>query len=236
MVRDDRENLEECLWDMKEYNIKIGTAFLLVVAYFGVMLFYTFLDVAIWRKVFPDFSNIVNIITIAICICLFIIFTKRRTGYQMQLLSNINFTGIILAAGCSVLFFLLLGKCLDPIFESIFPQSEKHYQEMIQSLTKFPVTSFIQVCVLAPFIEEILMRGVVLRGLKDTYGFPTALLISATFFALLHFNMVQTLSAFVCGIVLGLLYIKTSSVFCCMLAHCGYNMISYIVMIYPYAK
>ena len=64
MVRDDRENLEECLWDMKEYNIKIGTAFLLVVAYFGVMLFYTFLDVAIWRKVFPDFSNIVNIITI----------------------------------------------------------------------------------------------------------------------------------------------------------------------------
>ncbi|MCM1498168.1 MAG: hypothetical protein NC124_06835 [Clostridium sp.] len=50
---------------MKEYNIKIGTAFLLIVAYFGVMLFYTFLDVAVWRKVFPDFSNIVNIIIIA---------------------------------------------------------------------------------------------------------------------------------------------------------------------------
>lgn len=90
---------------MKEYSIKLGTAFLLVAAYFGVMLFYTFLDVAVWRKVFPDFSNIVNIISIATCICFFILFIKRRTGYQMQLLSNINFTGIILAVGCSIFFF-----------------------------------------------------------------------------------------------------------------------------------
>lgn len=104
---------------------------------------------------------------------------------------------------------------------------------MIQSLITSPVTSLIQVCVLAPIIEEILMRGVVLGGLKNTYGSLVSLLISATLFALLHFNMVQTLSAFVCGVVLGLLYIKTSSIFCCMLAHCGYNLISYIAMIYP---
>ncbi|MBD5137413.1 MAG: CPBP family intramembrane metalloprotease [Lachnospiraceae bacterium] len=221
---------------MKEYNIKIGTAFLLVIAYFGIMLFYTFLDVVVWRKVFPNFSNIINIITITICICAFIMFLKRSTGYQMQLLYNINLTGIILAVGCSVLFFLLLDKCLDPIFESIFPQSEQDYQEMIQSLIKSPVTSLIQVCVLAPIIEEILMRGVVLGGLKKSYGYVTALLISATLFAFLHFNMVQTLSAFVCGIVLGLLYIKTNSVFCCMIAHSGYNLISYIVMIYPHIK
>lgn len=218
---------------MKEYNIKIGTAFLLVLAYFGIMLFYTFLDVAVWRKVAPDFSNIINIVAIAICIGVFIIFLKRVTGYQVQLLSNISFVGMMLAIGCSFLFFLLLDKGLDPIFEGIFPQSEQDYQEMIQSLTKSPMTSLIQVCVLAPVMEEILMRGVVLGGLKNTYGTGAALLISATFFACLHFNMVQTLSAFVCGIVLGLLYIRTNSVFCCMIAHSGYNLISYAVMIYP---
>ena len=49
----------------------------------------------------------------------------------------------------------------------------------------------------------LLMRGVVLGSLKDSYGTVAALLISATLFALLHFNMVQTLSAFVCGIVFG---------------------------------
>ncbi len=218
---------------MKEYNIKISTAFWLVLAYFGIMLFYTFLDVAVWRKVAPDFSNIINIVTIAICIGVFIIFLKRVTGYQVQLLSNISFVGMMLAIGCSLLFFLLLDKGLDPIFEGIFPQSEQDYQEMIQSLTKSPMTSLIQVCVLTPVMEEILMRGVVLGGLKNSYGTVAALLISAVLFACLHFNMVQTLSAFVCGIVLGLLYIRTNSVFCCMIAHSGYNLISYVVMIYP---
>ena len=115
----------------------------------------------------------------------------------------------------------------------MFPQSEQDYQEMIQSLIKSPMTSLIQVCILAPIIEEILMRGVVLGGLKNSYGTVTALLISVMLFACLHFNMVQTLSAFVCGIVLGLLYIRTNSIFCCIIAHGGYNLISYIVMVYP---
>ena len=221
---------------MKEYKIKIGTAFLLVLAYFGIMLFYTFLDVAVWRKVVPDFSNIINIVTIVICIGFFIVFLKRTTGYQVQLLSNISFVGMMLAIVCSFLFFLLLDRGLDPIFEGMFPQSEQDYQEMIQSLIKSPMTSLIQVCILAPIIEEILMRGVVLGGLKNSYGTVTALLISAALFACLHFNMVQTLSAFVCGIVLGLLYIKTSSIFCCMIAHGGYNLISYIMMVYLYIK
>ncbi len=221
---------------MKEYKIKIGTAFLLVLAYFGIMLIYTFLDVAVWRKVVPDFSNIINIVTIAICIGVFIVFLKRTTGYEVQLLSNISFVGMMLAIGCSFLFFLLLDRGLDPIFEGMFPQSEQDYQEMLESLIKSPLTSMVQVCILAPVIEEILMRGVVLGGLKNSYGIVTALLISAMLFACLHFNMVQTLSAFVCGIVLGLLYIKTSSIFCCMIAHGGYNLISYIMVVYPYIK
>ncbi|MCM1084362.1 MAG: CPBP family intramembrane metalloprotease [Clostridium sp.] len=217
----------------KEYNITISKAFFLTAAYFGIMLFYTFLDVAFWRKIAPKYSNVLNMITISICIVCFILLLKK-TGYELQLLSNITFMGIILAVCCSVLFFLLLDKCLDPVFESMFPQSEQDYQQTIQSLITAPITSLIQVCLLAPVIEEILMRGVVLGGLKHTYGILRALIISSALFGLLHFNMVQTLSAFVCGIVLGLLYIKTNCIFCCILAHCGYNLISYCVLILPY--
>lgn len=218
---------------MIEDKLKIGKAILWVAIYFGIMLFYTFLDVAVWRKCFPKYSNWLNIMTIMICVCGFIALLKRA-GYQVQFLSNITPVDIFLAIGCSILFFLLLDNCLDPIFESIFPQSEQDYQEMIQSLIKSPVTSLLQVCIIAPVIEEILMRGFVLGGLKNAYGFITALICSSLLFALLHFNMVQTLSAFVCGIILGLLYIKTNSIFCCITAHCGYNLISYITMIYPY--
>ncbi|MCH5280097.1 MAG: CPBP family intramembrane metalloprotease [Lachnospiraceae bacterium] len=214
-------------------KLKIGRAILWVLIYFGIMLFYTLLDVVIWRKYFPKYSDWLNIIAIIICVCGFIALLKRA-GYQVQFLSNVTLIGILGAIGCSVLFFLLLDNCLDPIFESVFPQSEQDYQETIQSLIQSPVTSLLQVCIIAPIIEEILMRGFVLGGLKNTYGAITALLFSSLLFALLHFNMVQTLSAFVCGVILGLLYIKTNSIFCCIIAHCGYNFISYITTIYPY--
>lgn len=217
---------------MGENTLKIGNAFKWVISYFGIMLFYTFLNVAVWRKAFPKYSEWINIIVIMICVVGFISLLKRK--YEINLLSNVTPMGILLAIFCSVLFFLLLDKCLDPVFESVFPQSEQDYQETIQSLIKSPVTSLLQVCMIAPVIEEILMRGFVLGGLKNTYGVKGALFISALFFAILHFNMVQTLSAFVCGIILGLLYIKTNSIPCCIIAHCGYNLISYITMIYPY--
>ena len=196
------------------------------------MLFYTFLNIAVWRKILPTYSEWINIIVIMICAVGFICFLKSK--YEIKILSNITPTGILLAVFCSILFFLLLDNCLDPIFESVFPQSEQDYQETVQILIQSPITSLLQVCMIAPVIEEILMRGFILGGLKNTYGVVGALFISALFFAILHFNMVQTLSAFVCGIILGLLYIKTNSIPCCIIAHCGYNLISYVTMIYPY--
>lgn len=229
---------------MLKDGLKIGNAILWVTIYFGVMLFYTFLDVAVWRKFFPQFSHWINVITITICASGFIA-SLKKTWYRTtdttfcepsllkSILSNTTPFGIFLAIGCAVLCFLLLDNCLDPIFESIFPQSEQAYQETVQGLMASPITALLQVCVIAPIIEEILMRGFVLGGLKNTYGIPAALLLSSALFALLHFNMVQTLSAFVCGILLGLLYLKTDSIFCCIVAHCGYNFISYIAMVYP---
>ena len=77
------------------------------------------------------------------------------------------------------------------------------------------------------------MRGFLLSGLASNYGKVMALFVSSMLFALLHFNMVQTLSAFICGIVLGLLYLHTGSIFCCILTHAGYNLISYVTMILP---
>lgn len=217
---------------MEQNTVKISNVIIWTTIYFGIILFYTFLDITVWRKAFPNYSEWINIIVIMICTFGFICLLKSK--YKINILSNVTLMGILLAVFCAVLFFLLLDKCLDPIFESVFPQSEQDYQETIQSLTKSPITSLLHVCIIAPIIEETLMRGFALEGLKNTYGIIEALLLSALFFALLHFNMVQTLSAFVCGIILGLLYIKTNSILCCIIAHCGYNLISYFTTIYPY--
>ena len=220
-----------------ENGISIGSGVLWVLNWFGFMLFYTSLDVMVWRKVVPAYEKYLNVVTIVLSMVVFLSFFVSKNNYRIDLFRNISFPGILFAAGCAVLLYFLLDKGLDPVLEKIFPTSEKSYQEALQTLSKAPVISLFQTCILAPVIEEILMRDYLLNGLSSSYGSIIALLVSSLLFALLHFNMVQTLSAFICGVILGLLYLQTGSIFCCMLTHAGYNLISYITMILPlYSK
>ena len=127
--------------------MKIGNAIIWVVAYFGIMLLYTFLNIAVWRKKFPNYSEWINIIVIMICAVGFICVLKGR--HEIRIFSNVMPMGILLAVFCSILFFLLLDKCLDPLLESVFPKSEQDYQATIQSLIKSPAASLLQVCIIA---------------------------------------------------------------------------------------
>ncbi len=217
-------------------GISIGEGVLWVLMWFGVMLFYTLLDVAVWRKVAPGHARLLNLISVAFCMGGFLLLLKTKGHFQLNMAYGITFQGMILAAGCAAALYFLLDRFLDPIFEGMLPGSEERYQETLRHLSEAPVISFIQVCILAPFMEEILTRGFLLGGLTVNYGKLTALAISSAVFALLHFNMVQTLSSLICGIVLGLIYLRTGSVVCCITAHAGYNMISYFAMILPIVK
>ena len=211
-------------------GISIGNGLLWVVIWFGFMLLYTLLDVAVWRRISPAYEKYLNIATIVLCMAVFLSLLTGKTTFKIDLLGNISLPGIFCAIGCAILLYLLLDKGLDPVFERFFPTSEESYQKTLQALRKAPVISLLQVCILAPVIEEILMRGYLLHGLAVSCGSAVALLVSSLLFALLHFNMVQTLSAWICGILLGVLYLHTGSVFCCILTHAGYNLISFISM------
>lgn len=215
--------------DAGRYPLTLGTAVLWVAGYFGVMLLYTALDVAVWRKLAPEFSGWLDVIFTALCAGGFLLLLQRR--HPLQWLANVTVSGLLLALVCAAGFYLALDMGLDPLLAKAFPGSESQYQEAVHSLLRFPVPAFLKVCVIAPVAEEALMRDLLLGGLRDGYGTAAALLISAVVFALLHFNMVQTLSALVCGLVLGLLYLRTGSLFCCILAHSGYNAVSYFVLL-----
>lgn len=214
---------------MMRNELSLGTAALWAAGYLGVMLLYTFLDVAVWRRLAPGISGWLDLTAAAVCIVGFLLLLQRR--YPIRWLEGVTLSGLLLAAVCAAGFYLVLDMGLDPLLAKLLPGSESRYQEAVQTLLKFPVPAFLKVCVIAPVVEEVLMRGLLLDGLRSGYGAAAALLISAVVFALLHFNAVQTLSALVCGLVLGILYLHTGSIFCCIMAHSGYNAISYFVML-----
>lgn len=206
----------------------IGSAIGWTILYFLLLLTVTAIDVLLWRNIDSRLAPGLNILTLALASAWFFKLLAVKTSFHPALTANLTVGGALLAVGCAVLFYLLLDKGIDPLLDSQFPQSNEAYQEGLATLRQAPVASFIRVCLIAPIVEELLMRGFILGGLQNRYGLAVSLLVSTILFGLLHFNMVQTLSALVCGLILGLLYIHTGALLYCIAAHSLYNMISYI--------
>ncbi|MCU0677294.1 MAG: CPBP family intramembrane metalloprotease [Myxococcota bacterium] len=83
--------------------------------------------------------------------------------------------------------------------------------------------------VIAPITEELLFRGVLLRGLVRSYGERVGLFVCAVLFGLLHGRPAEALVAFVAGLVLGALRLRTRSVLPCIALHVGVNALPVLV-------
>lgn len=81
--------------------------------------------------------------------------------------------------------------------------------------------------VVPAFVEEFLFRGMVLSNLLP-YGRTTAVLASAFLFGLMHQNVGQLFYATAAGLVLGFVYVRTRSLWVCVLIHFVNNFTSVI--------
>lgn len=79
-----------------EDGISIGNGILWVLIWFGFMLLYTFLDVAVWRKVIPAWEKYLNVITIVLSIVVFLNLLTGKTVLKLIFLEIFHFRGYYL--------------------------------------------------------------------------------------------------------------------------------------------
>lgn len=89
------------------------------------------------------------------------------------------------------------------------------------------VLQFIVICVVPGFCEEFLFRGAILTNCLP-FGRTKALLISSLLFAVMHQNFDQLLYTFVAGMVMGLIYERTGSIWPSTILHICNNFLSVI--------
>ncbi len=113
----------------------------------------------------------------------------------------------------------------DNLFRAIFPAPQfliEAYKQVFTSEGNLVERIFLLV-VVAPVTEELLFRGIILRGLLSRYGPVLAVGLSSLLFALVHLNPWQFISAFWLGVALGWFYLRTGSVNICILGHAVSN-------------
>ena len=79
---------------------------------------------------------------------------------------------------------------------------------------------------ITPISEEILFRGYVLRGLLNQIGSGPAVVSTALVFSALHFDAGTMIPIFFTGLALGWLSVKTGSLWPCIAAHAGQNLLA----------
>ncbi|GAB6168890.1 hypothetical protein JCM1393_13500 [Clostridium carnis] len=89
-----------------------------------------------------------------------------------------------------------------------------------------PIYFFFSAIIYAPFIEEILFRGILLNGLLNKYSAKVAIPISAFLFAFIHLNFHQGVNAFILGLFLGFIFYKTKSLYLVIFCHFLNNFIA----------
>ncbi|CAH2214751.1 CPBP family intramembrane glutamic endopeptidase [Tepidibacter aestuarii] len=130
---------------------------------------------------------------------------------------------ILIVLGLRIVFDNSIGILVDqvPVNESI--------EEAFNELFRYPVIAMISICVVAPIYEEIIYRGIILKGLSRKYNDNIAVILSSLLFAVMHMNLHQGINAFLLGVVFGYLYLKTKSIYITMFAHFINNGIGIIV-------
>jgi membrane protease YdiL (CAAX protease family) len=91
--------------------------------------------------------------------------------------------------------------------------------------------------VLAPLLEEVLFRGVLLRGLLRRTGTPVAIIVSAALFSLVHLEALDRtqlpilVDTFLWGVVLAWFALRRGSLSVPLLLHAGGNLLAVIALV-----
>lgn len=79
----------------------------------------------------------------------------------------------------------------------------------------------------APVFEELIFRGIILESLLRRHRRLVSVLISSMLFAIVHFQPSVMVTAFVSGVILGTIYLHTSSIFSVIILHAINNAVAY---------
>ncbi|SFG18039.1 hypothetical protein SAMN05518865_10983 [Duganella sp. CF458] len=125
---------------------------------------------------------------------------------------------VLLATPC---LFLLMGG-ISELLQAAFPP-DANASRLCQDMLSAQLPQIIMVCVLAPVVEEMLFRGIILRSFLLQYERSYAILGSAVVFGFAHMNIYQLVGGITFGIFAGWLYERTRSLLPGIAMHAAIN-------------
>ncbi len=121
-----------------------------------------------------------------------------------------------------VLWLLSAQIILEPLM-SVLPQSDN------SGLGRGFWACFTAV-ISSAVLEELLCRGLIFETLHKRWGAKTSILFSSLFFGLIHLDLATAIVAMVAGMIFGVLYVRTSSLYTTIIIHSVNNAMAFALI------
>ncbi|MBR5773999.1 MAG: CPBP family intramembrane metalloprotease [Clostridia bacterium] len=120
--------------------------------------------------------------------------------------------------------FAIIGALQSLVFELLLIR-DMAWEETQEIIISMPfVFKIVSTVILAPIVEEIMFRGIIVNRLMSRFPIWIAVAVSSALFGLVHLNLYQGVFAGLGGVALALIYIKTRSLWACIFAHAANNL------------
>jgi len=143
---------------------------------------------------------------------------------------------ILLGVGLGIIVFsldILISALLYHLFGP--SQAIEETNATIEKISASPsgLIAVITALSLAGICEEFTFRGFLQNAINSKYSFVVALFVSSLAFGLFHVDLqgIYTLSAFLMGLILGLIYHRWRSYVVSAVAHSTVNLIALLIML-----
>ena len=172
----------------------------------------------------PDITFIFYLIQMLPTIA-FIMWRRHRAGLDVGIHLGVRRLHLPMILW-GVVLLLVSGVVIEPLLE-LFPSAP---YEAVQQTIGLGGWAIMSTVVAAPILEEMLFRGLVFESCRERLGKGGAVLISSLLFGLIHGIPVQIVNAFVVGLILGYIYLRTRSLLTVIVLHAINNALAYISM------
>jgi membrane protease YdiL (CAAX protease family) len=136
---------------------------------------------------------------------------------------------LVIAMGAGYVFNFL-GSAVNTAFAAINGRDVLDMNPVIDMMSDLTPGMLIYSCILGPFTEELMFRGILLKRARR-FGDRTAVVYCAIMFGLMHGNLSQFLYAMVIGLLLGYLAVKSNGLRYNVILHIMINSYSTVLVI-----
>ncbi|QPQ29089.1 CPBP family intramembrane glutamic endopeptidase [Lysinibacillus sp. JNUCC 51] len=175
-------------------------------------------------------------LSFAIALILSLILTSRDKAFWDIYQGKKETIPLSIMWGIIGFFLVFFGQMIGAAIEmAIFGiQGGSQNTADIVSIAKGAPIAILAIVVFGPILEEFVFRRVIFGSLVQTTNFWIAGIVSAIFFALIHFDFSHILLYTICGLIFAFLYHKTKRIWTSIIAHVMLN--GFVTLVQLYAE